>query len=109
MALATLNDIDKATFIQELETKAKDFSPDDVGAYVEKFLSTRSVPFSYFFGYMDLYDVGTLFQDYALKKDISKLISSGAAAAEKSTKAPSIPKDKVTFEDAERFLMFLNP
>jgi hypothetical protein len=106
MALATLNDIDKATFIQELETKAKNFSPDDVGAYVERFLSTKSVPYDYFFGYMDLFDVGTLFQDYALKKDISKLISS---AAEKSTKAPLIPKDKVTFEDAERFLMFLNP
>ena len=112
MALATLNDIDKATFTLELESKAKNFSPDDVGAYVEKFLSVRSVPFVYFFGYMDLYDVGTLFQDYALKKDISKLVSVGAAAAEKSEKmkkAESIPKDKVTFEDAERFLMFLNP
>jgi len=109
MALATLSDIDKATFISELETKAENLSADEVGGYVERFLSTKSVPYDYFFGYMDLFDVGTLFQDYALKKDISKLVSSGAAAAEKLTKAPQIPKDKVTFEDAERFLMFLNP
>jgi hypothetical protein len=37
------------------------------------------------------------------------LVSSAAEAAENSTKAPAIPKVKVTFEDAERFLMFLNP
>jgi hypothetical protein len=108
MALLVMNDIQKAEFIAELQKIANSATPLEIGDFVEDFLDF-SVPTDFFFGGeysgMDKYEVGKVFQDYVLNKDMSKMIES----TEKVTKAPSIPKDKVTFEDAERFLMFLNP
>lgn len=106
MALSVLDDTDKTIFIKELEDKAKTLNVIEVGTYVDTFLSEHSVPTIYFFGNMDVYDIGNIFQNYALNKDISKLVS---ASLETTTKPAEKPKDKVTFEDAERFLMFLNP
>jgi hypothetical protein len=106
MALSVLDDTDKTIFIKELEDKAKTLNVIEVGTYVDTFLSQYSVSTIYFFGNMDVYDIGNIFQNYALKKDISKLVST---SLENAAKPAEKPKDKVTFEDAERFLMFLNP
>ena len=108
MALLVMNDMQKAEFISELQKIANSATALEVGDFVEDFLDF-SVPIDFFFGGeysgMNKYEIGKVFQDYALNKDISQMLEN----TEKVTKAPLIPKDKVTFEDAERFLMFLNP
>jgi hypothetical protein len=107
LALSVLSDIDKISFVKELEEKAPVLSDLQVGAYVSNYLSRRSVSTDYFFGDLGMADYGRIFKEFAMKKDISNLILPKEET--KVTKAASIKKDKVTFEDAERFLMILNP
>jgi len=105
MALSVLDDINKNIFIKELEEKSKTETIDKIGIFVQKFILENSIPTKYFFGDLDAFDIGAIFKNYILNEDISKLV----LKEESVKKITEIPKDKVTFEDAERFLMFLNP
>ena len=105
MSLYVLNDIEKANFTKDLETKAPEKTDFEIGLFVSSFLTARTVGTTYFFGDLTVAEYGAIFREFALKKDISKLITKKTQFVKVEEKL----KDKVTFEDAERFLMILNP
>ena len=105
MTLFPLSDADKVIFTQELEKLAPTSSSAQIGAFVSMFLSKRTVGTDYFFGDMSMPQYGNIFKEYALKTDLKTLINE----EKKVEKEVKVKKSVVTFDDAERFLMFLNP
>jgi hypothetical protein len=94
MALSVLSDVDKFLFIKEIESYTKrlivdksnlDFSEVyKIGEYVDHFLSERYLyRSSYFFGSLDLFDIGKLFQDYILENGLTELITKSAGVEAK--------------------------
>jgi len=103
LAISVLKDLDKAIFLKELEDRADKESNYEIGQYVSEFLSSKSVSTTYLFGDLRVPDIGQIFKDYTLQNDLLDMIivEEEKEAVEK--------KNKVTFDDAERFLMILNP
>ena len=93
---------DKEIFGKLLEEQA-DKSPLEVGQFVQKFISERSVSPLYFFGDMRTPDFGLIFKEYALNNDLSNLVFDEPEI--KKTRRQ--PKTKVEFDDAENFLIEL--
>ena len=107
MTLSEFNEEDKKNFAQELERRVEVENEDDyeVGKFVRKFINERTVGTLYFFGDLQVDDIGKIFRDYALKQDLEKLIFEEKQQEEKELEAA---KNKIaSFEDAENFLLSL--
>lgn len=107
LTLAVLNDSDKATFVKELEDLASKDDDYEVGEYVRKFLAQRTVGNvnGYFFGDLRISDYGKIFKEFALKKDLSKLLLEyEEEIVETTTKKV---KTQVNYDDAETFIIKL--
>ena len=98
LTLAQLSDVDKGLFLSELQKKSDD-SALDVGMFVENYLSGKAVAPEYFFGKLRTVDFGQIFKNYAQNKDVETL----TFEVKEEKKKPI--KSKVTFEDAENFLI----
>lgn len=98
LTLAQLSDVDKGLFISELQKKSDD-SALDVGLFVQDYLSGKTVAPEFFFGKLRTGDYGQIFKNYAQNKDVVSLTFKEVEEKKKPTKS------KVTFEDAENFLI----
>ena len=98
LTLAQLSDVDKGLFLSELQKKSDD-SALDVGMFVQDYLSGKTVSTEYFFGKLRTIDFGQIFKNYAQNKDVETL----TFEVKEEKKKPI--KSKVTFEDAENFLI----
>lgn len=107
MTLSEFNEEDKKNFAQELERRVEVENEDDyeVGKFVRKFINERTVGTLYFFGDLQVDDIGKIFRDYALKQDLEKLIFEEKQQEEKELEAAK--KKIASFEDAENFLLSL--
>jgi hypothetical protein len=77
----------------------------EVGKFVRKFINERTVGTLYFFGDLQVDDIGKIFRDYALKQDLNKLIFEEKQQEEKELEAA---KQKIaSFADAENFILSL--
>ena len=85
-------------FLSELQKKSDD-SALDVGMFVQDYLSGKTVSTEYFFGKLRTIDFGQIFKNYAQNKDVETL----TFEVKEEKKKPI--KSKVTFEDAENFLI----
>lgn len=101
LTLGVLSDEDKAVFAKSLEEMAEVLDAYEVGKFVQEFISKRSVETIYFFGDLRMSEYGSIFKEYGLKKDISKI----AFEVEEEIKDVKTPIDKVTFEGAENYLI----
>lgn len=98
LTLAQLSDVDKGLFLSELQKKSDD-SALDVGMFVQDYLAGKTVSTEYFFGKLRTVDFGQIFKNYAQNKDVETL----TFEVKEEKKKPI--KSKVTFEDAENFLI----
>lgn len=98
LALTQLSDLDKGVFLSDLDRKSED-SALEIGLFVEEFFQGKTVSPDYIFGRLRTVDYGQIFKSYAQKKDVESLVFD--TAKEKSRPV----KSKVTFEDAEDFLI----
>jgi hypothetical protein len=103
LTLAVLNDLDKSTFVKELEDLASKDDDYEVGKYVRDFISARTVGPIYFFGDLRISDYGQIFKEFALKKDLSKLL----LKYEEEVVAAKQVKSQVNYDDAENFIIKL--
>ena len=85
-----------------MEQKSQTEDAREIGLFVSEFISKRTISADYFFGDLRTSDYGLIFKEYGLKKEIKNLI-----IEEKDEKVAKPKKNKVTFEDAETFLMYL--
>ena len=106
LTLAVLSDEDKSSFVKQLEELAdvKNADEYEIGEFVRKFLTQRTVGTIYFFGDMRTSDYGKIFREYALKQDLSKLVLEERQDVEVATKAA---KTEVNLDDAENFIIKL--
>jgi hypothetical protein len=102
LTLGSFSDEDKTLFINQLEEKAQTEDARDIGLFVSDFISKRTISAEYFFGDLRASDYGLIFKEYGLKREIKNLL-----IEEKDEKVAKAKKNKVTFEDAETFLMYL--
>ena len=102
LTLGSFSDEDKTLFVNQLEEKAQTEDARDIGLFVSEFISRRTISAEYFFGDLRASDYGMIFKEYGLKKEIKNLL-----IEEKDEKVAKTKKNKVTFEDAETFLMYL--
>jgi len=102
LTLGSFSDEDKTLFVNQLEEKAQTEDARDIGLFVSEFISRRTISAEYFFGDLRASDYGLIFKEYGLKKEIKNLL-----IEEKDEKVAKTKKNKVTFEDAETFLMYL--
>jgi hypothetical protein len=102
ITLASLNDDQKREFVKELEDLADVKNADalEIGKYVKTFLSKSTVGADYFFGDLRMSDYGKIFQEYALKQDLAKLIFDEEIE-------PLQVKTEVNLDDAESFIIKL--
>lgn len=107
MTLSEFNEQEKRDFLQELERRVEVENEDDyeVGKFVRRFINERTVGTLYFFGDLQVDDIGKIFRDYALKQDLEKLIFEEKQQEEKELEAAK--KKIASFEDAENFLISL--
>jgi hypothetical protein len=107
ITLSEFNEEDKKNFAQELERRVEVDNEDDyeVGKFVRKFINERTVGTLYFFGDLQVDDIGKIFRDYALNQDLAKLIFEEKQQEEKELEAA---KQKIaSFADAENFILSL--
>ena len=106
LTLAVLNDEEKSNFVKELEELAdvKNADAYEIGEFVKTFLTQRTVGTIYFFGDLRMTDYGKIFQEYALKQDLKKLIFD---EDEEAYVTPKEAKKEVTLDDAESFIIKL--
>jgi hypothetical protein len=106
LTLAVLNDTEKSEFIKELEEMAdiKNADAYEIGEFIKGFLVQRTVGTLYFYGDLRMSDYGKIFQEYALKQDLTKLVldeDEEAYVIEKEV------KKEVNLDDAESFIIKL--
>jgi hypothetical protein len=106
LAITILNENDKQQFIKELEELAdvKNADAYEIGEFVKAFLVSRSVNTMYFYGDLRMSDYGKIFQEYALKQDLTKLLFD---EDERAYAVPKEVKKEVNLDDAESFLIKL--
>jgi hypothetical protein len=106
LTLAVLSDEDKSKFVKELEDLAdvQNLDAYEIGEYVKSFLIQRTVGTLYFYGDLRISDYGKIFQEYALKQDLTKLIFD---EDEEAYVIPKEVKKEVNFDDAEGFIIKL--
>jgi hypothetical protein len=106
LTLAVFSDEDKSQFIKQLEDLAdvKNADAYEIGEFVKSFLTQRTVGTIYFFGDLRISDYGKIFQEYALKQDLSKLIFN---VDEEAYVVPKQVKNEVNLDDAESFIIKL--
>jgi hypothetical protein len=102
ITIASFDEADKTLFVNELEERAQTEDAYQIGTFVSSFISKRTIGTEYFFGDLRVEDYGLIFKEFALKKDIKNLL-----IEEKDEKVAKPKKNKVNFEDAETFLMYL--
>ena len=102
ITIASFDEADKTLFVNELEERAQTEDAYQIGTFVSSFISKRTIGTEYFFGDLRVADYGLIFKEFALKKDIKNLL-----IEEKDEKVAKPKKNKVNFEDAETFLMYL--
>lgn len=106
LTLAVLNDEEKSQFIKQLEDLAdvKNADAYEIGEFVKNFLVQRTVGTLYFYGDLRISDYGKIFQEYALKQDLTKLILD---EYEEAYVTPKQVKSEVNYDDAESFIIKL--
>lgn len=98
ITLSQLSDVDKGIFLAELDKHSED-SPLDMGIFVQDYLQGKTVAIDYFFGKLRTVDYGQIFKNYAQKKDVESLVFETIDERKRPLKS------KVTFEDAENFII----
>lgn len=106
LTLAVLSDEEKSSFVKQLEDLAdvKNADAYEIGEFVKAFLTQRTVGTIYFFGDLRISDYGKIFQEYALKQDLTKLIFN---VDEEAYVVPKQVKNEVNLDDAESFIIKL--
>ncbi len=102
ITLNQLSDSNKVEFAKLLEEKA-DKSALDVGLNVKSYLGRVAVDPKYFFGDMRIPEYGTIFKEYALNNDVTKLVLD--EQKEEILEEVELPTNKVDFYGAEQFLI----
>jgi hypothetical protein len=100
LTLSQLSDVDKGFFLSELQKRSDD-TEAEIGYFVEDFLQGKTVSPIFFFGDLRVIDYGEVFKKFAQNKDLSKIIFEDVEEEKKPLKS------KVTFDDAENFLIEL--
>jgi hypothetical protein len=100
LTLSQLSDVDKGFFLSELQKRSDD-TEAEIGYFVEDFLQGKTVSPIFFFGDLRVVDYGEVFKKFAQNKDLSKIIFEDVEEEKKPLKS------KVTFDDAENFLIEL--
>jgi len=100
LTLSQLSDVDKGMFLSELQKRSDD-SEAEVGYFVEDFLQGKTVSPTFFFGDLRVVDYGEIFKKFAQNKDLSAIVFEEVQEEKKPLKS------KVTFDDAENFLIEL--
>jgi len=106
LTLSVLDEAEKAQFIKELEDLADVQNADayEIGEFIKSFLVKRTVGTIYFYGDLRISDYGKIFQEYALKQDLTKLILD---EEEEAYVIPKQAKSEVNLDDAESFIIKL--
>ena len=106
LVFSALSDANKTEFLNRLKDESANKDALGVGLFVQSYLSAKSVPAIYFFGDLRIPDYGLIMKEYATNPtELDKIIFEEVAPENVITKKES--KTKVTFDDAERFLMAL--
>jgi hypothetical protein len=103
LALSVLETSQKEDFIREIGNMSLSATDSEVGDYVRRYLTSRSVPIEYFFGSLRGSQYGKLFKDNANNLDVSSI----KFDEEPQTIFSSNEKRPINLEDAEDYLLNL--
>lgn len=103
LALSVLESSQKEDFIREVANMSLTQSDSEVGDYVRRYLTSRSVPIEYFFGSLRGSQYGKLFKDNANNLDVSSI----KFDEEAQNIFAQTQKRAINLEDAEDYLLNL--
>jgi hypothetical protein len=104
LAISVLDGESKIEYTRELQRLVDaDKNPMEIGEYVRKFITKRSVPIIYFFGDLRQSQYGMLFKEYIKGGNLSEIIFGESESQEMQNQ--NEPQSVVDFENAETLLL----
>jgi len=103
LAMSVLESTQREDFIRELNSIAYSSSDVQVGDFVRRYLTSRSVPIEYFFGDLRGSQYGKLFKENAMNLDVTNITF---VEEPEDALAPTV-KREINLQDAEDYLLNL--
>jgi len=103
LTTSVLKDEDKIEFTKGL-LDIQGESDLNIGNFIRKFITEKSVGTIYFFGDLRIPDYGKIFKEYSLNKELKDIVFE-QEEIENIVITP--PKSEITFDDAENFIIKL--